>query len=28
LPRDVIRGAFEMGVNVVAYAKMMKQGGI
>ena len=26
LSRDVIRGAFEMGVNVVAYANMMKEG--
>ena len=26
LPRDVIRGAFEMGVNIVTYANMMKQG--
>ena len=26
LPRDVIRGAFEMGVNIVAYANMMKKG--
>jgi hypothetical protein len=25
LPRDVIRCAFEMGVNIVAYAKMMKE---
>jgi hypothetical protein len=25
LPRDIIRGAFEMGVNIVAYANMMKQ---
>lgn len=28
LPRDVIRGAFEMGVNIVAYASIMKEGGI
>jgi hypothetical protein len=25
LPRDIIRGAFEMGVNIVAYANMMKK---
>ena len=28
LPRDVIRGAFEMGVNIVAYANIVKQGAI
>jgi hypothetical protein len=28
LPRDIIRGAFEMGANIVAYANMMKQGAI
>jgi hypothetical protein len=26
LPRDIIRGAFEMGVNIVTYANMMKNG--
>jgi len=26
LPRDIIRSAFEMGVNIVTYANMMKQG--
>jgi hypothetical protein len=26
LPRDTIRGASEMGINIVAYANMVKQG--
>jgi hypothetical protein len=26
LPRDIIRGAFEVGVNIVTYANMMKKG--
>lgn len=28
LPRDIIRGAFEMGINIITYANMMKQGAI